>query len=467
MRGARPPEDNGLSPIRSGDAPLRRSQGDIVPISTTATTGRPSLVSRLAATAALGVAVLLVVVVAVSITRSFAMGLLAFALLALGAAAVLLAVGRRGAARMALSVVGGVFVVAAVGVLVWAHLFAPLALEAVCLAVLAIAVRHAFRPVVELSSAAPPKHAVLVWNPRSGGGKAAACNLAAEAEARGIETIELRPGHDLLQLVEDAVAGGADALGAAGGDGTQALVASIAAQHKLPYACIPAGTRNHFALDLGVDRNDVVGALDAFVNGRERRVDLGEVNGRVFVNNVSLGIYGSAVQRDAYRDAKLHTLLDTVPDVVGQEPSAEHRLRWTGPDGTAHRSAAVLLVSNNPYRLGGLVAPGTRPRLDRGVLGIVSTPDPDQARPPAPILSSWQAPELTVEADAPVPMGIDGEALKMDPPLHFTIRPGALRVRIAPQHPGGSPSSGAPTGVVDGIRRLLRIAAGSTPSPEV
>ncbi len=103
----------------------------------------------------------------------------------------------------------------------------------------------------------------------------------------------------------------------AGGDGSQAIVAMVAAELDLPYACIPSGTRNHFALDLGVDRDDVVGALDALVNGGERLVDLAEVNGRVFVNNVSLGLYADAVQRPGYREAKLHTLLDTVPDVLG------------------------------------------------------------------------------------------------------------------------------------------------------
>ena len=137
-----------------------------------------------------------------------------------------------------------------------------------------------------------------MWNPRSGGGKAAAVHLDEQARARGIEPIELRPGDDLVQLVRDAVANGADALAAAGGDGTQALVATIAAELDLPFVCIPAGTRNHFALDLGVDRDDVVGALDAFVNGGERRVDLAEVNGRVFVNNVSLGLVrGSGAAR--------------------------------------------------------------------------------------------------------------------------------------------------------------------------
>ena len=153
----------------------------------------------------------------------------------------------------------------------------------------------------------------------------------------------------------------------AGGDGSQAIVAMIAAELDLPYACIPSGTRNHFALDLGVDRDDVVGALDAFVNGGERRVDLAEVNGRVFVNNVSLGLYADAVQRPGYREAKMHTLLESVPDSLG--PDAEPpSLHWSGPEGS--ESAVAILVSNNQYRLGRALGSGTRPRLDRGVLGI-------------------------------------------------------------------------------------------------
>ena len=148
----------------------------------------------------------------------------------------------------------------------------------------------------------------------------------------------------------------------AGGDGSQAIVAMVAAEHGLPYACIPAGTRNHFALDLGVDRDDVVGALDAFVDGGERRVDLAEVNGRVFVNNVSLGLYAEAVQRAGYREAKIRTLLDTVPEMVGPDAEAPH-LSWAGPDGAS--SAVALLVSNNSYRLGRALGSGTRPRIDQ------------------------------------------------------------------------------------------------------
>ena len=212
-----------------------------------------------------------------------------------------------------------------------------------------------------------PARPVLFYNPLSGGGKAARFHLADEARKRGIEPIELRRGQDLEELVRDAVQQGADALAMAGGDGSQAVVAMIAAELDLPYACIPAGTRNHFALDLGVDRDDVVGALDAFVNGGERRVDLAEVNGRVFVNNVSLGLYAEAVQQPGYREAKLHTLLETVPDSVGPDAKPPD-LMWDSPEG--EQSAVAILISNNAYRLGRALGSGTRPRLDRAVLGV-------------------------------------------------------------------------------------------------
>ncbi len=227
----------------------------------------------------------------------------------------------------------------------------------------------AFSVHVPLPGAAPPAHPVLFFNPKSGGGKAERFKLADEARARGIEPVELTRGTDLEQLVRDAVARGADGLAMAGGDGSQAVVASVAAELDLPYACIPAGTRNHFALDLGVDRDDVVGALDSFVDGGERRVDLAEVNGRVFVNNVSLGLYAEAVQKEGYRDAKLRTILDTLPDALGPEGEGID-LRWTGPGGSEHSSGAAILVSNNLYRLGMAVGSGTRPHIDDGLLGI-------------------------------------------------------------------------------------------------
>src|SRR5206468_2305338 len=104
-----------------------------------------------------------------------------------------------------------------------------------------------------------------------------------------VRTVLFGPGDDLRALTEHAVAQGADVLGVAGGDGSQALVADVARSHDLAFVCIPAGTRNHFALDLGLDRRDVAGALDAFEDAVERRIDLASVGGRVFVNNASLG----------------------------------------------------------------------------------------------------------------------------------------------------------------------------------
>jgi Diacylglycerol kinase catalytic domain len=321
---------------------------------------------------------------------------------------------------------------------------------------------------VPLPAASPPRRPVLLFNPRSGGGKAQRFSLAAEARARDIEPIELKPGDDLETLVRRAVDRGADALAMAGGDGSQAIVAAVAAEHGLPYACVPAGTRNHFALDLGVDREDVVGALDAFVDGGERRVDLAEVNGRVFVNNVSLGLYAEAVQRAGYRDAKLRTLLDTVPDVLG--PGAGRLdLRWRGPGGQQHRSGAAILVSNNRYRLGRAVGSGTRPRVDDGVLGITVVEAPSggggSGRRPQRPWREWSAPVFEVDADRPVPAGIDGEALVLDPPLRFCIRPQALRVRIAQKHPGASPSAMAPEGLWAGVLQLGSIASGGHSRP--
>ena len=189
-------------------------------------------------------------------------------------------------------------------------------------------------------------------------------------QARGIETVTLARGDDLEQLARDAVARGADVLGMAGGDGSQALVAGIASEHDVPFVCIPAGTRNHFALDLGIDRDDVVGALDAFTGGFERRVDLARVNGRVFVNNVSFGVYAAIVQSDEYRDAKLNTAAKMLPELLGDDYDP-FDFELDGPDAVAGCDPDLILVSNNIYKLEGIGGLGTRARLDEGVLGVI------------------------------------------------------------------------------------------------
>ncbi len=325
------------------------------------------------------------------------------------------------------------------------------------------AARSAFRPDVVLPPAERPRRPVVIVNPRSGDGRAARAGLAQAARHRGIDVVELRPGDDLAALVRSAVEAGADAVGMAGGDGSQAVVAAVAADAGLPYACIPAGTRNHFAVDLGVDRSDVVGALDALVDGRERVVDLAEVNGRVFVNNVSLGVYAHAVHRDGYRAAKQRTLLDTVPRSMGASGGSRD-LTWTTPGGRTMRGAAVILVGNNQYRLGGAAGAGTRPAVDQGLLGVTVVDPPDgraghRRRP----WRQWVVHEFRVEATPPVPVGIDGEAAVLDAPVIFRVRPAALRVRIAPHHPGASPSAIEPVGALAALRALARIAGGGDP----
>ena len=211
---------------------------------------------------------------------------------------------------------------------------------------------------------------MLFINPRSGGGRAGRARLAEVARERDIEPVVLEPGDDLGALAEDAAADGADVLGMAGGDGSLAVVASAASAHGIPFVCVPAGTRNHFARDLGLDPDDLVGALDAFTDALEASIDLGDVNGRPFLNNVSLGVYGAAVQRESYRDAKARTLFETAAEALG--PSAElPGVRLVDDRGVVHTDPAVILVSNNPYAPRRPARTGMRPVLDSGRLGVL------------------------------------------------------------------------------------------------
>jgi diacylglycerol kinase family enzyme len=421
---------------------------------------------RFAALAALVSAVVLAVLAIDIVVSQFPRGLIVLAGLAFAFAAACYGLTRTGVMRLLGSGVA-ILAVAMIVALLMAdgdHLAQALVVV-VGLALMLLATRSAFRVHVPLRRAPDPGRPVLFYNPKSGGGKAERFHLADEARARGIEPVELRLGADLEQLVRGAVDDGADALAMAGGDGSQAVVAMVAAEQGLPYACIPAGTRNHFALDLGVDRDDVIGALDAFVGGRERRVDLAEVNGRVFVNNVSLGLYAEAVQREGYREAKMRTILDTLPEALGPEGKGLD-LRWAGPGGREHSSGAAILVSNNRYRLGRAVGSGTRPRIDDELLGVTvaSVPTAGRRLIQRP-WREWSTPAFEVDADRPIAVGIDGEAVTLEPPLRFRILPAALRVRIAAAHPGASPSAAMPEGAWEIVLALVQIVIGKAPKP--
>jgi diacylglycerol kinase family enzyme len=286
--------------------------------------------------------------------------------------------------------------------------------------------------------AEPSRRPVLFVNPRSGGGAATRAGLVERARERGIGVVVLGAGDDLAALAGRAVADGADALGVAGGDGSLSLVAAVARAAGLPFVCLPAGTRNHFARDLGVDRHDLPGALDAFGAGLERRIDVGEVNGRVFLNNVSLGIYGDAVRQPGYRGAKARTLLETAQEVLGPSGKAT-ALRVVDDLGDEHVDPAVVLVSNNPYALDAPMARGTRAALDTGRLGVVVLDAP--AAPPHRPGRAWTASKVEVAASSSVHAGVDGESLELVPPLRCVVRTRALRVRICARHPGVSPAA--------------------------
>ena len=186
----------------------------------------------------------LAVVVAV---QEFPRGPIALACVAVAAAAIWYGILRRGAARIAGLAIGALGLGAAVVMLVSDRLLEAVLVVA-ALVLSSVCARAAFGFRAHLPQVPPPQRPVLFFNPKSGGGKAERFAVDAEARARGIEPIELGPPWDLEALVREAVAGGADGLAMAGGDGSQAIVAAIAAELDLPYACVPAGTRNHFAL---------------------------------------------------------------------------------------------------------------------------------------------------------------------------------------------------------------------------
>jgi len=283
----------------------------------------------------------------------------------------------------------------------------------------------------------------LIMNPRSGGGKVAKFDLQRKAEALGAEVFLMSGPEptDVAEVARKAVAAGCDLLGVAGGDGTQALVAGVAAEHGLPFMVITAGTRNHFALDLGLDRADPAACLGALSDGVDLRVDLGMIGDQTFVNNASFGAYAEVVETPAYRDDKLGTTLDTLPELLqGHRGTRLSALA----DGVTIEAPQALLVANNPYGTGDIAGLGRRVRLDRGVLGVVAVTVAN-ARQAAGLLRGSHTDGLrvltarTVVVSAGsdrIPVGVDGESVFMTVPVRCAVRPGALRVRVPRDRPG-------------------------------
>jgi len=345
-----------------------------------------------------------------------------------------------------------VFVLAPVAVIV-VYAFRDLLAEAVVLAAgwllasmtarLALAGDRPDWRMPEHPAQPPARHPYLIMNPKSGGGKVEKFDLVRKAEDLGAEVFVVGGPEavDVAKVAREAVDSGADLLGVAGGDGTQALVAGIAAEHGIPFLVISAGTRNHFALDLGLDREDPSACLGALSDGVELRIDLGVINGRTFVNNASFGAYAEVVETPAYRGDKLSTTLDTLPDLLQGHRGA--RLHAEA-DGIQIEAPQALLVSNNPYGTGDIAGLDRRARLDRGILGVVGVAMSSAAQAAGLLrgrhatgLKVLTAREIKITADAPqIPVGVDGESILMRTPVTCTVSPGALRVWVPRDRPG-------------------------------
>jgi diacylglycerol kinase family enzyme len=251
---------------------------------------------------------------------------------------------------------------------------------------------------------------LLIVNPRSGRGSLEADELAGQARRLGIETRLLEPGDDPAEVARRS---SAEVLGVAGGDGSLAAVAQVAVERDTAFVCVPFGTRNHFARDLGLDRGDPVAALRAF-DGTERRVDVGRADERLFLNNVSLGLYARLVhrreghrrRREALARVRAWAILLTHREPLG-----------ITVDGDAVESR-VVVVANNAY---GLDFPslGARERLDEGELHLYV---PGGERVGARFVVDATSGRLEA--------AVDGEPDILSTPIEFRIEPRALRVLV-------------------------------------
>lgn len=364
---------------------------------------------------------------------------------------------RRGWFRIASAVLAVAAPAAAITLFVVAHLlwllFLLLALWGLAVWTGKFAVSSTQAHVVRLVEyeTPPPVRPFLIMNPRSGGGKVERFALKAKAEKLGarvhlLDTTRPDGPEDVAALARDALAQGADLLGVAGGDGTQALVAAVAAEHDVPLLVISAGTRNHFAMDLGLDRDDPSTCLDALTDGVEIRVDLGFANSNPFVNNASFGAYAAIVQSPAYRDDKVRTTLELLPELLTREKGPRLTAHLAGMNGPAVAidSPQALLVSNNPYRMDDIAGLGRRERMDLGVLGVLAVKVEGAAQAAGLLrgrhaegLTAAATREVVVDADQDtIAVGVDGEALMLATPVHCRVEPGALRVRLPRTRPG-------------------------------
>ena len=434
---------------------------------------------------------LVAMVAAVGFLLSFLILDFPVALIALGVFCVALAgvwfmLTRRGVLRAIGAVIAVVSFAGIIAVLVWQDSVLEIVGFTVSVVVAAAAIRFAqgtdpktLQHVRVSGEPAPvPRSPVLIMNPWSGGGKVKRFDLVEESRRRGVEPVLLDRGLDLRELALDAVKRGADVLGMAGGDGSQAIVAQVAMEHRLPYVCVPAGTRNHLALDLGLDRDDVAGALDAYTKGIPRTIDLATINDHVFVNNVSLGIYAESCSRMSTETRSSRRPATSSRRYSGPMPSPRPRVRraeWAHPsDGPADPRLEQSLPADDALRHGLAPPHGhgrARDRRARARVGARSRATRAGGFTWAHhALPGWHEWAAKTSRCGRANQSRQASTAKRSPTIrHFASAsiPGALEIRIPPHAPGLSPAAATTAPSASIVGDLLRIAVGRTaPVPD-
>lgn len=293
----------------------------------------------------------------------------------------------------------------------------------------------------------------VVTNPHSGGGKTARFDLINRAEGMGARVWSTSAEHDATSLARRAVQEGAEVLAVAGGDGTVSAVAAVAAATDRPLLVVPAGTRNHFARDLGLDIRNPVSSLSALIDGVPTPVDLGSVGPHTFVNNVSFGPYADALLEPGYREDKARAIASVAPDYLSGRQCVEADVDT--PQGTV-RLPQVVLVSNNPYHIATPRYLGRRFTLTSGLLGGIVLKRPTEMPPdllrhlrgqllrrqtgpgaPGDAVIAWTAGTITLHGGRrQLHAGVDGEPVTLPLPVTCETRPGGLRVLLPRDRPG-------------------------------
>lgn len=297
------------------------------------------------------------------------------------------------------------------------------------------------------------KIAVIV-NTSSGGGRTAEVqqHLSEAFTAIGADArISLASnGEELVRLAQTAARSDADRVVAGGGDGTiRSVAAAIIDAHKT-LGVLPLGTMNHFAKDLGIPL-DLEGAVATTVAGDAASVDVGEVNGRIFLNNSSLGLYPRIIREREKRQrlgwGKWPAYVWAALAVLRRYPFLEIRLRVDGKEMTVR--TPFVFVGNNEYAMERLTI-GGRACLDKGELSVYTTIRTGRLglirlalcaltgrlRQERDFLASTAKDLRIGTRHRRVRVALDGEVTIMEPPLQYRVRPGALRVAGACRRPG-------------------------------